>query len=986
MPARTFLGWDAPALPAAVAHLSDRYADAGTLALRGCVLAVPGKRAGRRVKELLVAEAERRGLRLVPPRVTTPGSLPELLRPPERPVANGALCRRVWADALRALRPEQAVRLFAEAPAAEDLRGWLALGRQLETLHSLVAAGGLTFQDVAERCGGQLLFDDSPRWLLLADLQAAYAEALERLGLADRHLARLAALEAAPGMEALDESGAVDGPDVWLLGVAELPVVVRRLLAALPAGRVHALVHAPAAIADAFDELGCVVPAFWADYPVPVEDGQLLVVEGPADQAAATAGLLARLDGAYSADEIAVAAPDAEVVPYLAERLAEAGVPARHAEGLPVRATAPYRFLEAVAEVLEGGSAEAWAALARHPDLWRWLRTAGPGVDHPGAAALRAPDAWLEPLDSYLARHLPARLGRSLPGSADARGRAGVGALVQAVGGLTRPLRGSKPVREWMPVLMELLLQVYGNQRLNRHVHEDRVLLAACTKLRDAAGELAAVATTADQACAPAVAIRILLDDAAGEAIAPEPEEAAVEILGWLEMHLDDAPVAILTGVNEPYLPASLNADPFLPDAMRAALGLEDNARRQARDAYQMSAILHTRAQARVIVGRRSAAGDPLRPSRLALAATGAPLAERVRAFFGHEATAAGRAAAAGGAGAKAGAAIEGPAAEGASAFRLPPDLELRAAEPLDRLAVTAFRGLLQDPYMFALERVLGLRTLDDAAREMDGLVFGDFAHKVLERFGRSDLTSQTDVGLLATGLDGILDTMAETRFGSGARPAVRLQLAQLRARLHAFAEWQAEHAAAGWRIVDVECATEEEGVPFEVDGVPIRLTGRIDRIDYHAEEEAWMVFDYKTGDRGHDPEATHRRGREGAREWVDLQLPLYRHILPAVRGAAGEPVFTGNVEHVMFGYITLCAEAEHVGAKFAEWSAAELAEADEAARRCVRMLRENVFAWEPGARPYAHPDVKALLGEGRLLSPEDEVDEDALDVVGGAR
>ncbi|MEX2611233.1 MAG: PD-(D/E)XK nuclease family protein [Gemmatimonadota bacterium] len=976
MPERTFLGWDAPALPAAVAHLADRYADAnaGALTLRDCVLAVPGKRAGRRVKELLVAEAERRGLRLVPPRVTTPGSLPELLRPPARPVASGALCRRVWADTLRALRPEQAVRLFAEAPAGEDLRGWVALGRQLETLHREVAAGGLTFQDVAERCGGELLFDDSPRWLLLADLQAAYAEALERLGFTDRYLARVAALDAAEAAEA------ADGPEVWLLGVAELPVVVRRLLAALPAGRLHALIHAPADMADAFDELGCVIPAFWTDYPVPVEDGQLLVVEGPADQAAATAGLLARLEGAYSADEIAVGAPDAEVVPYLAERLAEAGVPARHAEGLPVRATAPYRFLEAVAEVLEGGSAEAWAALARHPDLWRWLRTAGAGFDHAGATALRSPDAWLEPLDSYLARHLPARLGRSLPGGADARGRAGVGALVQAVGGLTRALRGSKPVREWMPLLMELLLDVYGTQRLNRHVHEDRVLLAACTKLRDAAGELAAVATAADQACAPAVAIRILLDDAAGEAIAPEPEEAAVEILGWLEMHLDDAPVAILTGVNEPYLPASLNADPFLPDALRAALGLEDNARRQARDAYQLSAILHTRAHAGVIVGRRSAAGDPLRPSRLALAATGAPLAERVRAFFGHEAPVSGWAAAAGGAGA------EGDATP-VSAFRLPPDPELRAAEPIDRLAVTAFRGLLQDPYMFALERVLGLHTLDDDAREMDGLVFGDFAHKVLERFGRSDLTSQTDVGVLAAGLDGILDTLAEARFGNGARPAVRLQLAQLRARLHAFAKWQAEHAAAGWRIVGVECATEDEGVPFEVDGAPVHLTGRVDRIDYHAEEEAWMVLDYKTGDRAHTPEDTHRRGRSGAREWVDLQLPLYRHILPAVCVDANNRLVTPKIDHVMFGYLTLCAEADHVGACFAEWSAAELAEADEAARGCVRMLRRNVFAWEPGARAYAHADVKALLGEGRLLSPEDEVDgADELDVLGGAR
>ena len=103
-----------------------------------------------------------------------------------------------------------------------------------------------------------------------------------------------------------------------------------------------------------------------------------------------------------------------------------------------------------------------------------------------------------------------------------------------------------------------------------------------------------------------------LLAEAEGAAIPPDPDRAAIELLGWLELHLDDAPVAIVTGFNEPYLPKTVNADAFLPNRLRSALGLEDNAARYARDAYQLTAILHSRDQVRLIAGRRNQHVEPV--------------------------------------------------------------------------------------------------------------------------------------------------------------------------------------------------------------------------------------------------------------------------------------------------------------------------------------------------------------------------------------
>jgi ATP-dependent helicase/nuclease subunit B len=962
---RHFVDWTRPALHCAVELLAARYAVADELDLRRCTLVVPGARGGRRLKELLVEEATKRGLRLLPPHVTTLGHLPELLYEPPTVLAEPALCRRAWSRALR-LAPDRAAELFRLTPAAGDLRGWLGLARQLATLHEVVAGAGLRFGEVADRCGTAQLYDDGARWMALAEVQHAYVGELQRANRSDRDLTRIDATQ----------QGAVscDGT-IFLIGIADMPVLVQRMLLVLPASQVNAIVHAPQPLQHAFDELGCVRPDYWAVVGVPVLDEQLRVVERPADQAVEALDAIAALRGGFAADDIVVGVPDEEVVPYIEERLGAAGVPARYAGGTPVELSAPFRLLAAIADVLDGDAADAWAALARHPDLWRWLRAHAGAIDAPGAPALRQRDAWLTPLDVFIADELPSRLGRD----GGSRPRPAVAALLQAVRGpaLLGPLRGRRALAEWMPQLMELLLQVYGAEPLNRDVPLQRRLLVACTKIRDAAAALHRVPDGSDDTCDAAAAVRILLDEARGAMVPAEPDRAAVELLGWLELHLDDAPVAVITGVNEPFLPASQNADAFLPDSLRAALGLEDNARRYARDAYQLTALLHSRSHTRLVAGRRSAAGDPLRPSRLLLAAFGKPLARRVQAFYGDA-----------GHGPAAGTAADAPAGpvtpvgeqptnliaeQGVSGFVLPPEPVLRGDSVINRLPVTAFRSLLNDPYAFALERVLGLRQVDDRARELDPLQFGGIAHEVLERFGRSADVHLPDAPLLALRLDALLEQTAVERYGRRPLPAVRLQVEQLRARLHAFADWHAAWVAAGWRVVGIECQTPEHGVPFDVDGEPVLLTGRIDRIDYHDASGRWAVFDYKTGEHGDTPEIAHRKGRGEMKTWIDLQLPLYRHILPHVVSAADERVFSGTLADVDMGFITLSA-ADSVAHHFAEWDEDALAAADDVARECVRLLRANTF--EFSTPTHRDGDFAALVGVGRL-SLTDEADDE---------
>lgn len=936
--------------------LVEQYTSGGELRMDHVTVVLPGARATRQLKEHLLIEAESRRLRLIPPRITTVGALPELLYQPGRPTASDALSRHLWRQVLREIPIDRLKLLYAAPPPAADLLAWNRLARNVMTLHQEVSGAALLFDEVARRTALGLLFADTERWSVLAELQSAYAARLAGLGYSDRGLARI---------EALSERAAALDHDLWMVGVIELQRVSGQLLTHARGVDEHlkVVVQAPQDEARAFDELGCIVPEAWATRPIPLEDGQLAVREGPTDQAAETARFLASLGGTYAAEEILVATPDEALVPYLEQTLGDAGVTTHAAAGTPVERSPVLRLLTGVADFIDGRRFEAGAALVRHPDLAPWISRYARGDSSGEHAGGAGGGAWLDELDQYFNHHLPAHLhtnGKSKPTASSAIAR-----LLEA---LDRPtflgrLSGTRPIAQWMPEITGLLVEIYGGQELDLSRPANRRIVEASQRVRSAALELMHLPRDLTESTDAATAIRLVVDELADVALAPDPDRHAVELLGWLELRMDDAPVAVVTSFNEPALPESVNAHPFLPNSLRERLGLVCNARRYARDAYELTALLNSREKLYMIAGRRSSTNDPLRPSRLTLAVEGDALARRVELFYAsaesdpHEDLSP--------------ATTSGDERPSPSGFPVPPEPVIQAPQPVQRLRVTDFRTLLNDPYRFALERIRGLESLDDSARELDGLGFGSLAHHVLEQFARSEALHSTSGEEVRQQLDDLLDTAARIQFGGDVLPAVRIQVEQLRARLHAFASWHAGWIASGWQVIGVECSPPREGVPFLVDGEPVYLSGRIDRIDYHPGERRIAVFDYKTSDKGDAPDQTHRAGRQGARRWVDLQLPLYRHLLPHLSeaGLAALPFGIGDMP-LYLGYITLPRNLAQVGEQFAPWTADELEEADECAREVVRALRNNEFRFDPDKiGGYRYSPLGDLLGLGYLES-----------------
>jgi len=972
---RDFLGWHRPLLESAAERILDAVGNGGPLDLRRFVVALPGGRAGRRLSELLVEGAERRGRPLRPPRIVTIGGLPESLYRPPRPIAGPVLGHSAWIAALRDLGAEGLASLLSSPPAEGRPHptdsGWSEWARTLAALQAEVGSGGHDFRSVAATCRQDPRFSDEERWSLLSSVQERVRALLASQGLTDREAAREYALEKGP--LSLPEA-------LWVVGGADLPQVVQRFLEA--AGRaipVRILIGAPPEYSDRFGPLGTVLPEAWVAEEAGVPDRSIRIVSGPAEQAEAVLDRLRELDPRPSAQEVTLGVPDPDVVPFLLEGLGRAGVPVRRPEGLPLEASAPFRLLEGVAAYLESRDFDRFSALLRHPEFEDALRR------EMGGARTRSLPAIA---DRYRAIHLPGVLDRGwLPAGGEPATRPvepELRRIRDAFLRLLEPLDGMHSLSGWASRFRDFLLSVDDGVPLVRSRPEERMRIEVMHRFGGVLRAFAELPPALDPPVGVVPALRRLLDELRGEGVPPPADEDAVEALGWLELVLDDAPVLVLTGANEPHLPESVTSDPFLPHGLRRALGLLDNDTRRARDLLFLQTLLATRPDTRIVLARRDAKGNTLRPSRLLLAESDGVVARRVRWFLGEEESGSAEPPAAEPNGGRpelepSVRAAARPVGGGLDrAFALPPEPVLSAPGVPNRISVTAFRALLADPYRYALERVLGLRAEDDHARELDGAGFGVLAHAVLERFGREGPAASGDPEQVREALRAILDDESRSRFGTRPLPAVRIQVRQLARRLEAFGGWQAGWAAEGWRIRGVEMSPPGEGVRFDVDGSPILLRGMLDRVDRNEGSGEWCLLDYKTGDRGDDPEKAHRRGRSGDRRWIDLQLPLYRKLAPALRTPDGAPLIPDEaLDEMRVGFVNLPRDPGKVGVHLAEWSPEELDEAEEEARRVVRRLRANRFVFDADAPAIPGDDpLAAVVGGGVLGLAEEPGDE----------
>src|ERR1051326_4056029 len=127
---REFLGWERPALAECVSRLVAGFRSGRSLNLGNVIVVLPGRRAVRRLLELLAFAAEDQGLNLTPPEAVTDGQLLEYLYSAQFPFATDLTQWLTWAQALRELSAAELRHIVPQPPAAAETLRWIDLGKR----------------------------------------------------------------------------------------------------------------------------------------------------------------------------------------------------------------------------------------------------------------------------------------------------------------------------------------------------------------------------------------------------------------------------------------------------------------------------------------------------------------------------------------------------------------------------------------------------------------------------------------------------------------------------------------------------------------------------------------------------------------------------------------------------------------------------------------------------------------------------------------
>lgn len=181
------------------------------------------------------------------------------------------------------------------------------------------------------------------------------------------------------------------------------------------------------------------------------------------------------------------------------------------------------------------------------------------------------------------------------------------------------------------------------------------------------------------------------------------------------------------------------------------------------------------------------------------------------------------------------------------------------------RWSAQAYNMLRRCPYQFFAGRMLGLAGLEDVSDDLEKRDIGNLLHRVLHRY-HSEMQAQ-EIRDPAHRLARLRE-ISEHEFGPLMRDdgnAIGYYWRWCEV-LPSYVQWQAAREAEGWHWQGGEIDVSVEiGMR---DGVPLRLAGRIDRVDI-GPDGSRAVLDYKT------QSAARLRRKVGDVE-EDCQLPFY--------------------------------------------------------------------------------------------------------------
>jgi ATP-dependent helicase/nuclease subunit B len=211
---------------------------------------------------------------------------------------------------------------------------------------------------------------------------------------------------------------------------------------------------------------------------------------------------------------------------------------------------------------------------------------------------------------------------------------------------------------------------------------------------------------------------------------------------------------------------------------------------------------------------------------------------------------------------------------------------------PERALSPTALEAYAKCPYHFFLEKVIGLRELEEPEEieRIDALSRGSLIHRILQRFleglaGKRPSLKRRSSDLAELRRIALGECAAVELRGLTGYPALwrhdrqslledldswyDVELADPEAGLYDNAAFEVRFGHA-WADEETSAMSIDDPIEIDADGAHLRLTGRIDRLEWSSDGSRMRVIDYKSGSTWGAPEEDQVAGGKA------LQLPLY--------------------------------------------------------------------------------------------------------------
>ncbi|KWR86009.1 PD-(D/E)XK nuclease family protein [Cupriavidus sp. IDO] len=400
-----------------------------------------------------------------------------------------------------------------------------------------------------------------------------------------------------------------------------------------------------------------------------------------------------------------------------------------------------------------------------------------------------------------------------------------------------------KPLSTWLSCL-DGTLDRLGMRNALAADDAGTQLLDALARLQDLPQDETGAHATLSQSEFRAMLAALLESVAYKEPSASGPARITILPLNGARMRRFEG--VVIVGCDDAQLPSSAAELMFFSNQMRRELDLEDRETRFAQQARDLAEVLLNNDDVVMTWQRFGGRGEPRHVSGWI---------ERLSARCS-----------------RAGAPIEASAAPlHHETFAEVRNMPAPAAPELvpTRWSAQAYNMLRRCPYQFFAGRMLGLAGLETVSDDLEKRDIGELLHRVLLRYHR-DLQARREAGEHVTDEQRLarLNEISDDVFGAlmAEDGNAIAYYRRWREVLPSYVAWQSAREAQGWfwRGGEIDAGID---LPMP-DGQPIRLNGRIDRLD-QGPGGAHAVLDYKT-------QSATRLKRKVSEVEEDCQLPFY--------------------------------------------------------------------------------------------------------------